>query len=503
MEKSVLEWFENSCSLYPEKIAFADEQEEITFSELHDAATRIGSHIAGFITKGSPVMVYMEKSVSAIKCFLGTVYGGGFYVLVDPSQPDTRVKLILDVLKPSVILTTNTYNERAKMLDVNNILILDEAQKSEVKEDVLNMIKERSTDIDPLYAIFTSGSTGIPKGVVVSHRSVLDFIGYYTDIFHITKDDIIGNQAPFDFDVSVKDIYSGIKTGAKVYIISKKLFSMPSKLLDCLCEQKVTVLTWAVSALCIISTLGGFKYKVPTTVQKVLFSGEVMPIKQLNIWRSYLPHAMFVNLYGPTEITCNCTYYIINKNFNEDEKLPLGKTFPNESVFLLDENNNLVTERNKLGELCVTGTALALGYYNNPSKTEEVFVQNPLNTKYHERMYRTGDLAYYDNVGSLYYSSRKDFQIKHMGHRIELGEVETVINGIPNIRRVCCIYHEKVKKIYAFFEGDLEKADLLKLLRDKLPQFMLPNVFIRLDSLPITANGKLDRQLLKKEAGID
>ena len=275
-------------------------------------------------------------------------------------------------------------------------------------------------DTDPLYANFTSGSTGTPKGVVVSHRSVLDFIDVFAPLFHITDKDRIANQAPFDFDVSVKDIYSAVKTGATLVIVPKALFSRPVQLLDYLCENRVTTLIWAVSALCLITTFHGLDYRVPETVQKVLFSGEVMPVKHLANWRSHLPHAMFVNLYGPTEITCNCTYHILQPGRGYKHGIPIGQAFPNEHVFLLDEQNQLVTQPGMEGEICVRGTALALGYFKAPEQTAAAFTQNPLQTWYPERIYRTGDLGRYGEGGDLYFAGRKDFQIKHMGHRIEL-----------------------------------------------------------------------------------
>jgi non-ribosomal peptide synthetase component F len=319
---------------------------------------------------------------------------------------------------------------------------------------------------------------------------------YFPALFHITKEDVIGNQAPFDFDVSVKDIYSTLNVGATMVIIPKKLFSMPARLLDYLCDHQVTTLIWAVSALCLVSQLKGFTYKVPALVSKVLFSGEAMPVKQLNIWRKYLPDASYVNLYGPTEITCNCTYYEIDREFTDDEKLPIGKPFPNEKVFLLDENDKQVTQNGILGELCVAGTALALGYYKNPGQTKRAFVQNPLNPHYPELIYRTGDLAFYDEYNKLYFAGRKDFQIKHMGHRIELEEIEMALNGYSLIERACCVFDAQKNKITAFYVGTMEGKEISGKMRETLPVYMIPTVFHSLPELPITANGKVDRKKL-------
>ena len=370
-----------------------------------------------------------------------------------------------------------------------------------VQEDpiILETVRNQAVDVDPLYGIFTSGSTGTPKGVVVGHRSVLDFIDCFTELFNITEKDVIGNQAPWDFDVSVKDIYSALKTGATVQIIPKQLFSFPTKLIDFLIEREVTTLVWAVSALCIISTLNGFEYKVPEKINKILFSGESMPVKHLNIWRKYLPDTMYVNIYGPTEITCNCTYYVVNREFQPGDVPPMGKAFPNEKVFLLDEENHLVEEKNQNGEVCVTGSALALGYYRNPEQTAKAFVQNPLNDRYLEPMYRTGDLAYYNNLGELCFATRKDFQIKHMGHRIELGEIEASMDKIPEIIRSCCLFDQGKSKIVAFYEGNVERKEIVRALKQYLPAFMVPNVFRQVEQMPLTKNGKIDRKTLMTE----
>jgi non-ribosomal peptide synthetase component F len=275
------------------------------------------------------------------------------------------------------------------------------------------------------------------------------------------------------------------------------MFSVPTQLLDYLTDRKVTTLIWAVSALCLLTTLNAFEYKVPPKISKVLFSGEAMPIKHLNLWRSAYPEAMFVNLYGPTEITCNCTYYIIDRQFHPGEVLPMGRAFPNERVFLLDESDSLISEPQRIGELCVSGTALALGYYNNTEQTARAFVQNPLNSHYMETIYRTGDLAYYNENEELCFASRKDFQIKHMGQRIELGEIESCSDRIPEIKRACCIYRSETQKIVLFYEGNCTKETIVRFLRNELPVFMLPHLFYQLETMPINKNGKIDRDQLK------
>lgn len=499
MKRNILEYLEDSALQRASRTAFADEQISCSYIELMEKAKSVGTYLSQYIRPRRPVPIFMEKSVYTMYAFMGTVYAGCFYVLTDPRFPAERVCQILDTLKAEVIITDNVYAKQLEKLSFQGEIIYIQDAISAVKnEDILGGINKQMLDIDPLYANFTSGSTGIPKGVVVSHRSVIDFIEDFTELFGITEKDVIGNQAPFDFDVSVKDIYSTLKTGATMQIIPKKLFSFPTRLLDYIIEREITTLIWAVSALCIITTLKGFDYKVPKLIKKVIFSGEVMPIKHLNVWRKYLPEALFVNVYGPTEITCNCTYYIVEQQLELEDTLPIGVPFPNEKVFLLDENDKEVTASGEQGEICVSGTALSLGYYNNKEQTEKVFVQNPLNRSYLELIYRTGDLAYYNKKGMLCFASRKDFQIKHMGHRIELGEIEAIMGTLDGVNRVCCIYCEEKNKIAAFYEGEGEKRFLVRELGNRIPTFMIPNVFVKLEGFPITRNGKIDRQELMR-----
>ncbi len=498
--KSVIELLEQTVKTHGNRSAFADEKSSISFLELKNGAESVGSFLLEKISGCVPVAFYLEKSTIAIRGMFGAVYAGGFYSIIDVRQPVLRAEQVLSVLKPAVILTDKANYEKSTSLNCEaECFCIEDILDFPVKHEELEKSAAMIQDTQPLYVNFTSGSTGIPKGVTVCHRSVLEFIEKFTKIFGIRPDDVIGNQAPFDFDVSVKDIYSALFVGAKVQIIPRDYFSKPAMLMDYLSDSNVTVLIWAASAMCFVSIMNGFGHKIPEKVRKVMFSGEVLPIKHLNVWKNYLPNAEFVNLYGPTEITCNCTYYVLpNKAYSEDEILPIGKPFPNEKVFLLDEENRLVTKTGVQGEICVAGTALALGYYNDFERTNQSFVQNPLNSSYHERIYRTGDLGRYDEDGNLFYISRKDFQIKHLGHRIELGEIEAVTTAKSGVSRVCCLYDDEKKRILMFYTGEREKLDLIKELRTALPPFMLPNSVVRLDDMPLNKNGKIDRNALKE-----
>lgn len=474
MKRNILEYLEETTKSYPQKIAVMDEFGAATYSELLDVSKRIGSALSEKISTGHPVAVLAEKSFFMLGAFFGIVYAGGFYVLLNPELPHHRLKQIQAVLQAEYIITDKEHKELAcGLVPKNKILNISELLLSEINEEKLSCIRENAIDTDPLYANFTSGSTGVPKGVLVSHRSVLDFIDVFTDEFCIEESDIIGNQAPFDFDVSVKDIYSAIKVGATLVIIPRFLFSSPAALLDYICERNVTTLIWAVSALCLVSSFHGLDYRVPHLVKRVLFSGEEMPQKHLACWMSHLPDAEFVNLYGPTEITCNCTYHRVSRNETYSTAIPIGKAFPNERVFLLDGEDKLITENDVVGEICVSGSSLALGYYNNPEQTQKVFCQNPLRPSYSDRMYRTGDLAKYTDRRELIFCGRKDFQIKHMGHRIELEEIERVVSEVEGVERFCAVYDKDRSKLYGFYVGDIEKKELHATLRKYLPIFMI------------------------------
>lgn len=499
MINNVLDYLERAGKKHPRKVVFADPVHEVTYEECIRIAKQIGTSIAKTGKKGKPVAVLIDREIESLEIFMGTVYSGNFYVPIGKKLPPGRISMILESVQPVCMVIREADRAFAESLSCKvELLIYEELIQMPVEEELLQGIRRRHIDTDPLYAIYTSGSTGTPKGVLVCHRSVIDLVEQFGECFAFSEQEVFGNQAPFDFDVSVKDIYSTLRNGATMCIVTQRMISFPKELIPYLNEKKITTVIWAVSALALTASFKGLEKQVPLYLKKIMFSGEVMPVKVLNYWREKLPDAMYVNLYGPTEITCNCSYYVVDREFALGESLPVGVPFPNTDMFVLNEKNELVGE-NEIGEICVRGTSLALGYYRNQEATSRAFCQNPLNPDYPELIYRTGDLGRYEN-GELYYVTRSDFQIKHMGHRIELGEIEGVRDGLSYIGRSCCIYDHEREKIYMFYQAE-EACDrqIVKDLQVYLPKYMCPNKYVYLEQLPLNKNGKIDRALLKEK----
>lgn len=496
---NILDYLENTAAIRSYQVAVDDGSICLTWPELLDLSRRMGTAFCKKIQAKNPTVIMMEKSAVTLAAMFGAVYAGCFYVMIDPEQPAERIRNIFSVLRPELVVTNREYEKLLEQAGYcGSKFLLKDALRETIDMEILTAVRKESCETDLLYGIFTSGSTGIPKGVVVSHKAVIDFITHFVDTFGFTECDRIGNQAPFDFDVSVKDIYTCVFTGATLVLIPKKLFSVPPVLLDYLCEKKISTLIWAVSALTLVSSLKGLKYKVPKDVKRVMFSGEVMPVKQLRMWQAALPEAEFVNLYGPSEITCNCTYYPIKRIFHDGEKLPIGKPFQGREVFLLDDTGKEVIIAGEIGEICVAGESLAEGYYHNESETKAKFIE-PSSDGPDKRYYRTGDLGCYDTDGELIFSGRKDFQIKHMGHRIELEEIEHILNQIDGVSKSCCIMNPKKNQLIAFYLGEITAEEIRSELKKRVPSYMIPHKIIQERVLPLNKNGKTDREYLKRK----
>lgn len=502
MTKNILELLENSAVRYPDKIALVDENREISYINYLTEAKAIGTALTELHSEhcSKPIIVFVDRRIDTIIAFMGVLYSGHFYVPIDNKTPLERLRSIVKVLNPIAFVTFS----EAEISLVSNLEItvpsyeFHKLLSHTVNISLLNSRRKNSIDLDPVYGIFTSGSTGVPKAVVISHRAVIDLSFWLVSTFSFDKDDVLGNQTPFYFDASVKDIYLSIRSASTLIVIPQKAFSFPQVLVGVLEKYQVTTLLWATSAV-VMSAKNGLlsELKLPS-LKRVFFAGEAMYGKHLNIWRSYFPQCIYVNLYGPTEATVDSTFYVVNREFNNNEVIPIGNNCDNKRVFILDENNQINSE-NKEGELAVSGSGVALGYYNNPSQTNNAFIQNPSHNLYSDVIYKTGDFVRLNDFGEIEFIGRKDFQVKHMGNRIELGEIEAAVYGCPLVKHAACVYDSINEKIVLFYTSDVEikPSMFLEVISLAIPKYMFPNKFIRLQMMPINANGKIDRKAIK------
>jgi D-alanine--poly(phosphoribitol) ligase subunit 1 len=501
MNRTILEFLEKTANKFPNKVIYEDINRESTYEEFVKKSKKIGTSLAKKIQDiNKPVAIYIDRSVTCLETMMGVTYSGNYFVVLDIKSPKERNSLIINTLPDVSIVVERKNIEKIKDLDFNGkIFIYEELINTDINQEMLNEIRDKIIDTDPMYVQFSSGSTGMPKGIIICHRSVITYAISIKETFGFDENTKFGSEAPFYFSLSTLDTYTTMLSGATMVIIPKMYFSFPIKLLEFLKEKKINTIYWVPSALCIVANMKALDEIELPDLKKVMFVGEVMPVKQLNIWMNHLPYATFVNLYGPTEITDVCTYYVVDRKYESDENLPIGKAFKNVDVLII-KDDGARAKIGEEGELCVRGSFLSLGYYNNPEKTSSAFVQNPFNKAYPEIIYKTGDIVKQRQDGNIEYVSRKDFQIKHMGYRIELGEIETVINNIEGIIACACVYDMQNKKIVLFYQAEksLEEKELIKQIKQKLVNYMWPNAIHRLDKMIYNANSKIDRTKLKE-----
>jgi len=509
MQINVLEYFEKGALLKCQnKVAVKEVDRQYTFADIERFAKNLA---AGLISKRNnmfrqPVPVFLPKCTENIIADLGILYSSNAYVNLDIKSPPQRLKSILQNLNAEVIITSASYAATLEALGVaeEQLFLVEQAMvpKPSYDNDVLLARLDSVIDTDPFCIIHTSGSTGIPKGVALNHRGTIDFMDWAFGRLSLDGSEIIGSLSPFYFDIYTLELFLCLAKGATLVIIPEQCAAFPAKLVEFMAAQAVSFVFWVPTIMVNIANQDLFaKWKLDS-LKKVFFAGEVFPTRQLNYWRRHLPDAMFVNLYGPIEISVDCTYFIVDREFADDEKLPIGFPCRNTDILILNEQNQPV-KGNELGELCVRGSSLALGYWNNPEKTAAAFVQNPLNSHCPELIYRTGDLVYRNNRGEIMFVGRKDFQIKHLGYRIELGEIEHAVLQVDGIHNCCVAYNRDKKEIALFFESEHKVSPTF--IRDRLsaflPKYMLPTVFHQMEFLPRNPNGKIDRQQLSLSVG--
>ncbi|MDD6213436.1 MAG: amino acid adenylation domain-containing protein [Clostridiales bacterium] len=493
----MLAWLEKTEERVPDSIAVAMEDETWSYGHLMKTARQMASALIPLGKRRCPMVVLFEKSPWCVAAMLSVVYSGNFYVVLDDRMPEERMKKILDSLEPVLMITDRAHEEMAEhLLPPECIRYREDLEMAEERQELLRAVREDQVDTDPMYALYTSGSTGMPKGALVSHRAVMAYTEWVVSTFSFGDDTVLGSQTPFYFSMSVTDLFGALRSGGRLQIIPKKLFSFPLALVEYMNRYRINTIYWVPTALGLVANWNTFAYAKPEYLKMVLFAGESMPNRLLNIWRRNLPDVLYANLFGPTETTDICTYYVVDREFSDEETLPIGKACSNCNVFAVTEEGKEAGP-GEMGELYARGSFLALGYYRNGEKTREAFVQNPLHDDYPEIVYRTGDLVRWNERGELLYLGRKDFQIKHMGYRIELGEIEAAASAVEKLEAVVCLYEQAADQIILVYQGKIAKEKLAKILEEKLPAYMMPGILIRVKQMPVNANGKMDRTYLK------
>ncbi len=503
MQINVIEYFEKGALLKcRDKVAVRDQSGEYTFEQIG----RFAKNLAELILKRSgmirqPVPVFLPKSAENIVADIGILYSGNAYANLDVKSPSQRLKGMLDNLNPPVIITSKAHAATLRSLGFadEKLIFVEEAMVAETLYDETALLKRLDAiiDTDPYCIIHTSGSTGIPKGVGLNHRCTVDFADWAFERLNLDGSEVMGSLAPIYFDAYTLEFCTMMAKGATWVVVPDGLTAFPVKLVEFIAAQPINFIFWVPTIMVNIANMDLLAKIKLDRIKKVFFIGEVFPTKHLNYWRRHLPEAMFVNLYGPIEITVACTYFIVDRDFSDDEKLPVGFPMRNTDVLILNEQNQLA-KVDEQGEICVRGSSLALGYWNNPERTAKGFVQNPLNPHYQELIYRTGDVGYRNNRDEIMFLGRKDFQIKHQGYRIELGEIEHAVLQMDGIRNCCVAYNQNKREITLFYESNKEMtpAFIRERLSVSLPKYMLPTVMNWMELMPRNPNGKIDRAKL-------
>lgn len=504
MNINLLDCFEEIVEKKKDALAVVHKMETISFLDLRDRARKLAAAVLDRVGDviNTPVAVFLPKEIDTVVADLGILYSANPFMNLDVKTPMDRIQNIIELVRPCAIITNRCFEKKLEAVQLP-IILLEDIDPCLTIEDPWHVPvrRQKLIDTDPLCLINTSGSTGTPKGVVLNHRSFFDFMAWAIGEFSFDGTEVIGSLSPVMFDIFDFELCLMMIKGTRMVLLDASLASFPARLIDTLNKNGVDFIFWVPSIMVNIANMDLFsKMQIPQ-LKLVWFAGEVFPTKQFLYWYDKMPKTKFVNLYGPIEITLDCTFHVIKERPDENKPLPIGIACRNTDILILNDENK-VCGIGEEGELCVRGTSLAMGYYNNSEKTKAAFVQNPLNHSYPERIYRTGDVVCMDKDGLIQFKGRKDSLVKHMGYRIELGEIEhVIINELKLVKYCCAVYHYTKKEIVLYYEKaeEITGADFRKALMKMFPAYMIPSVYVRMDLLPRNTNGKIDRLILKNE----
>ncbi|MDP1718814.1 MAG: amino acid adenylation domain-containing protein [bacterium] len=512
MVELVQEYFTESARKYPDKLAVVFPGKDgsasggkgrtLTYRELDEQSNRLAFALKGMgIKRGDRIAFCLHKSLKPIISILAILKVDSAYMPLNAKAPAARIRQMIDDARPTVVICDNSTADLVKGSE--KILNVDE------REDAINDLPAsplhfKNTVADLAYIIYTSGSTGAPKGVMITHRNIINATDWAVEEFGITEKDRMSQHPPLHFDLSTFDLYCAFKSGATLYLVPEELPLFPGQLMKFIEENKLTIWNSVPSVMVYLSNTGVVNGDRMPSVQKIFFNGEGFPARFLAEWMTTFPKKEFINMYGPTETTVQCSFHRIPAPPTDLAKLvPIGKACRNVEIFSVKEGG-AVAEAGEEGELYVSGLGVGLGYWNNPEKTAESFIADPRPGK-NGIVYQTGDLVHLREDGNYEFIGRKDFQVKVMGNRIELGDVEAALMALPYIEEaattVVLARETDGSEIIGFVKLKINKieatikTDLVKLI----PAYMIPaHIVVMQDALPRTSTGKVDRNKLKQ-----
>ncbi len=504
--------FKQVAAEFPNSTAVITEAGSTTYKELDEHSDALAAYLgASGFKAGDLICLSGDKEILTIACILGALKAGVVYSVFDPDSPVERLSKIFGQCAPKMVLCGAQLKNAIKAAGFNSVdyqtagkdatsIARHDLERAQIQLQQINANH-------PAYVMFTSGSTGVPKGATMTHQNVLNLISWSIDTYSYTNEDVLTNVNPLYFDNSVFDLYSSLFSGASIALFSAETVRNPGKLMQLLDEYKCTSWFSVPSMLIFLQTVRAVSRTNMTYLRRIIFGGEGYPKAKLKqLFDMYSSRITFYNVYGPTECTCICSSYEVSPDDFEDVKgfLPLGSMIPNFDYLIVDDELMPVAPGQN-GELVLLGPNGGLGYYRDPERTKVGFIQNPAHDAFKDTAYRTGDVVNINPAdGKVYILGRQDNQIKHMGYRIELEEIENALSCIDSVKQSAVVHCEirSLSQIVAFIKTEsigIEEGQLRTKLQEIIPHYMIPTRFEFVDQLPKNANGKLDRKKLKSD----
>ncbi|GFZ30329.1 hypothetical protein CSC2_08550 [Clostridium zeae] len=489
-EKTIHELFKEQVEINPNKIALVFEDKKITYKELDERSNSIARILRNKGVKADSIVgIVAERSLETLIAIVGILKSGGAYLPIDSRYPDERIQYMLKDSGCKILLSEISISD--EIVFDGEILNLCNDQ---LFTDDFSELENINTANDLAYVIYTSGTTGKPKGVMCEHRNVTRLIKN-TNYIEFKADDRILQTGSMVFDASTFEVWGALLNGIELYLAKNDVILSPELLENAVKENHITIL-WLTTEL--FNQIADENVKVYEGLRYILTGGDVAAPKYINLVTTSFPKLKFIHCYGPTENTTYSTTYLVEKEFVSN--VPIGKPIANSKAYIVDRNNGLMPI-GTYGELCVSGDGLARGYLNREELTNEKFVDNPFEPG--TKMYKSGDLARWLPDGNIEFLGRVDNQVKIRGFRIEIGEIENELLKLEEVNEavVICRTDENSKKYLCAFittESDSDTSDIKEELKKRLPLYMIPSYIVRLEKLPVTINGKIDRNALPK-----